>query len=454
MVVCTACGFRNDDGAEFCANPNRCGAYLGYVGKKTGALSGGVTLALEPAVVAVTPGAGATCDVRVRNKSNVVDQYDIRVSGEPAGWTIVEPSMLSLFPDAEGSAKIRFRPGRSPDLGAGRKPFAITVQSRASAGISARQDGAVEVAPFQDTSLSIVPRTSRGGETATHRVTVENRGNVPLRANLDATDADELLGFRFENQTLVVAPGQSAYTQLVVQPRSTFSQGPPQPHPFKVQLGVGPAPIVAEAAMLQEAVVPPAPPPKRKFPVALLLIPALLLLALAAFFVVPPLMAGSLLASTGSSAAPRASSTGQTAAPPTAAATPAPTPIPPTVAPDVVLCTGPTTLKGTYLLDFENCVQGGTGDVWWEQIDSVNRMLVPRSGAMLVNMGPVGFDGLTLAALRSLNYGPGSINGSANSFNQLTPGTVVAIKTRNGHYAKMRIDSYGYNLGITSTTYQ
>ncbi|HEY8738096.1 MAG TPA: hypothetical protein VIO62_13765, partial [Candidatus Dormibacteraeota bacterium] len=110
--------------------------------------------------------------------------------------------------------------------------------------------------------------------------------------------------------------------------------------------------------------------------------------------------------------------------------------------------------KGTYLLDFENCVQGGTGDVWWEQIDSVNRMLVPRSGAMLVNMGPVGFDGLTLAALRSLNYGPGSINGSANSFNQLTPGTVVAIKTRHGHYAKMRIDSYGYNLGITSTTYQ
>ena len=36
----------------------------------------------------------------------------------------------------------------------------------------------------------------------------------------------------------------------------------------------------------------------------------------------------------------------------------------------------------------------------------------------------------------------------------LTPGTVVAIKTRHGHYAKMRIDSYGYSLGITSTTYQ
>ena len=451
MVVCTKCGFRNEDGVEFCANPKGCGAYLAYVGKKTEAPSGGVTVALEPAIVAVKPGEEATCEVRVRNKSNVVDRYDIGVSGEPSGWTIVEPSMLSLFPDADGTAKIRFRPARSPDLGAGRKAFAVTVQSKASANVSARQDGAVEVAPFQETTLSIVPRTSRGGESATHRVTVENRGNVPFRASLEAADADELLGFRFENPTLLVAPGQSVYTLLVVQPRSTFSQGPPQPHPFKVQLaGDGGPPIGADATMLQEAVVPPTPTPKRKFPVALLLIPALLLVAVGAFFLVPPLLGGTLLASTGNSAAPVASST------PTVAATPTPTstPTPPPVAADVVLCTGPTRLQGTYVLDFEKCAQGGTGDVWWEQRDSVNRMLVPQNGAMIVNMGPVSFDGVTLATLKSQDYRPGSINGSATSLNQLTPGTLLAIKTRNGHYAKMRIDSYGYNLGITSATYQ
>ena len=106
MVICSKCGFRNDDGVEFCANPKGCGAFLAYVGKKTEALSGGVTIAIAPAMIAVKPGEETTCEVRVRNKSNVVDQYDIQVVGEPSRWTIVEPTTLSLFPDAEGVARV------------------------------------------------------------------------------------------------------------------------------------------------------------------------------------------------------------------------------------------------------------------------------------------------------------------------------------------------------------
>ena len=56
MVICSKCGFRNDDGVEFCANPKGCGAFLAYVGKKTEALSGGVTIAIAPAMIAVKPG--------------------------------------------------------------------------------------------------------------------------------------------------------------------------------------------------------------------------------------------------------------------------------------------------------------------------------------------------------------------------------------------------------------
>jgi hypothetical protein len=46
------------------------------------------------------------------------------------------------------------------------------------------------------------------------------------------------------------------------------------------------------------------------------------------------------------------------------------------------------------------------------------------------------------------------INGSNNAANQLTAGTVVAIKTGAGRYAKMKINSYGYNLGMTWVTYK
>jgi hypothetical protein len=46
------------------------------------------------------------------------------------------------------------------------------------------------------------------------------------------------------------------------------------------------------------------------------------------------------------------------------------------------------------------------------------------------------------------------INGSNDANNSLQPGTIIGIKTKSGHYAKMRINSYGYNLNISWVTYQ
>ena len=329
MVICSKCGFRNEDGVEFCSNPKGCGAFLPYEGKKAEALSGGITVALAPTVVTVKPGEEATAEVRIRNKSNVVDQYDIKVVGEPSRWSLTEPTTLSLFPDAEGVVRVRFRPVRSSEVTAGRKPFSVAVQSKASVNISAYQDGTIDVAPFREAALAIVPRTARGGESANYRVTVENHGNVPLQATLEGIDPDEFLAFRFDPPELLVAPGQSAYVQLLVQPRATFFDGPPQPHAFKLQLGAeGLQPMTTDATMLQEAVPRPV---RKKFPFVPVLLGVLLIGLLAGAVIErdPLMQLTGLKAAATTSALP---STGATKAP-----TPSPTPSPtPTVAPILV----------------------------------------------------------------------------------------------------------------------
>ena len=121
-----------------------------------------------------------------------------------------------------------------------------------------------------------------------------------------------------------------------------------------------------------------------------------------------------------------------------------------------VMSKGTTTLKGTWTFDFETGVQGPpTGaDVWWEQVDNTIRFLVPQSGAMLAHMGQPNFDAVSLQTLQTRPYTANPINGSDNASNQLTPGTVIAIRTNAGRYAKVRIDSYGYNLGMTWVTYK
>jgi hypothetical protein len=121
-----------------------------------------------------------------------------------------------------------------------------------------------------------------------------------------------------------------------------------------------------------------------------------------------------------------------------------------------VMSKGTTALKGTWTFDFETGVQGPpTGaDVWWEQVDNTIRFLVPQSGAMLAHMGKPNFEAVSLQTLQSQPYTANPINGSDNASNQLTPGTVIAVKTNTGRYSKVKIDSYGYDLGITWVTYK
>jgi len=75
---------------------------------------------LEPAQLAVEPGADATCTVRIWNTGDVVDAYAVEVLGPAAAWTDVEPATVSLFPGSNGVALLTFRPPRTPDALAGK----------------------------------------------------------------------------------------------------------------------------------------------------------------------------------------------------------------------------------------------------------------------------------------------------------------------------------------------
>lgn len=309
MIECPKCGFANQDGTQFCQNPKACGTFLGYEAKRVETLPGTVTLTLSAVALAAAPGALATLEVRVRNKSTIVDQYSVDVVGEPAQWSTVQPSTLSLFPDKEGTATILFRPPRSSTVTAGRKIFSIKVQSKASAQISAEQGGAIEVAPFSDAVVAMTPRTGRGGESAVFRAQVQNKGNAPLEATLEATDPDEVLLFEFDRPALRLAAGEVANVQLLVRVRATFYDGPPQPHGFKLQLvAPGVSQAVADGTFMQEPVPRPIP---RKFPLIPVLAAIVLLALLSGAFVErDPLM--QLLS--GKSSGPTTTNTGGSAA--------------------------------------------------------------------------------------------------------------------------------------------
>lgn len=117
---------------------------------------------------------------------------------------------------------------------------------------------------------------------------------------------------------------------------------------------------------------------------------------------------------------------------------------------------GTTTLKGTFLLDLDTGVQGGTGpgeDIWWDQQTVVLRQMVPQNSAQIINLGVVNFSAITAANLQNLTYSTTPIPGNNNATNKLVTGDVFAVKTTSGNYAKVQVVTYGYDIVIHWVTY-
>lgn len=107
------------------------------------------------------------------------------------------------------------------------------------------------------------------------------------------------------------------------------------------------------------------------------------------------------------------------------------------------------TIKGTYDYDFD---QVDNPDVWWEIIDSVQRQMVPKNGAMLADMGVTKLATVTYAQLTGLSYSTSAIDGNADPSNKLYPGVVWAVHTDSGHYVKVLVDGYGIDGNVNDIT--
>ena len=218
----------------------------------------GVAASLD-GVVAVEPGETASCEIRLRNTGQTVDQFTIDVLGDSDGWVTVEPENVRLFPDSEGVAVLTFRPPRLSTVAAGPHSFGVRIFSHEDPEGSVVEEGTVDVAPFVETNAELVPRTSRGRRRTVHELAVDNRGNTPINADLSAWDPDNLLGFDVAPPATVFQPGTATFVKVRVKPKDRFLKGTPKTMPFQVIVSGdrGDEPVYADGTMVQEQLLPP-----------------------------------------------------------------------------------------------------------------------------------------------------------------------------------------------------
>jgi len=123
----------------------------------------GAIASLDRQAIEVSPGGEASLEIKVRNSGSVVDEMTVSVLGSAADWSSAVPPSLSLFPGAEGTATITFRPPRSASIPAGEMAFGVRVASQEDPGGSTVEEGKLEIEPFSEVGAELQPLTSRGG---------------------------------------------------------------------------------------------------------------------------------------------------------------------------------------------------------------------------------------------------------------------------------------------------
>jgi hypothetical protein len=217
----------------------------------------GAAAALDPSALDVDPGGIATCKVTVRNTGTVVDEYTFQVLGPAGAWSDVEPPTLSLFPGAEGTATVRFRPPRDATTRSGRIPFGVRVASREDPPGSVVEEGAVTVSSYGANTAELMPRSAHGRRGARYEIAVDNRGNAARTFGFTPADAAEALRFQVTPAQLTVPPGTAEFVRLRVRPATTFARGRSRTIPFTVAVQPeGDTPISLDGSFLQEALLP------------------------------------------------------------------------------------------------------------------------------------------------------------------------------------------------------
>jgi len=220
----------------------------------------GAIASLEQATPAVDPGGEVSVGVTVRNTGTVVDQFTIEILGDPAAWATADPPTLSLFPGAQGNARITFRPPRLSSTPAGAVRFGVMVRSAEDQTGSTVEEGSLQVGAFLAPSAELVPRTSHGSRSGRHDLAIDNRGNVALTTALEGLDPDRLTRFVFDPPTLAVEPGVAGFAKVLVKPVRTFWRGGAKTRPFQIAVrpdAAGATAVLLDGSYLQESILPP-----------------------------------------------------------------------------------------------------------------------------------------------------------------------------------------------------
>jgi hypothetical protein len=191
-----------------------------------------VTLSGENLVV--EPGSEVSTTVRIRNTSEVVEEYDLTLLGEVAAYGEIIPPQVSAFVGDVAEATVIIRPPFDTMISSGQIPFGIRAESKEDADRVEVAEGELTVGAINLLQTKLLPSRSSGRWTSKARVEIHNRGTEDQTVRLRTVDPDQKLSFALAPREVDVAPGGTTEAFLKIRPRKRMIMGSAAHVPFQV----------------------------------------------------------------------------------------------------------------------------------------------------------------------------------------------------------------------------
>ena len=205
----------------------------------------------------VDPGGTTTVRLRVRNTSDIVDEYRFTPVGEIAPYVTVEPPTLRLYPGTTGTVELTFAPPRSPDATAGPNPYAVQITPTEHPEATTVPEGNVTITPFTEIRAELVPHTVKGRFRGRPRLAIDNLGNTRLIASVNGADNGDQLSYDVHPANVQIEPGRAGFVKATLKPRRVTWFGRKENRPYRLSvLRSGTTPLGVDGTFVQKGVLP------------------------------------------------------------------------------------------------------------------------------------------------------------------------------------------------------
>ena len=176
-------------------------------------MSANIVLSLSSTKLEVAPGESVETTIIIRNQSQVVDQFGIKIQGLDPTWWTLSTSSVSLFPGDQDDVKLTIRPPKEAESKAGSYSFQVRAVSQANPEEMTVEEAYLILRGFLVWDVEMSP-TKATGESGTYRLTASNSGNTDITLICEGKDPQEVLDYSFGHDKLIVPAGESASITL------------------------------------------------------------------------------------------------------------------------------------------------------------------------------------------------------------------------------------------------